>query len=499
MVTIGNHEPHCPLHCPCPIDRQTRNRRRGRRMQEKPVPISASSSPMLAAVTMAAVFCSTANTMDGAYAFQSGSAPFLHHRRVPFQTIPIATPRRTLPLCALSDHESLSSADEFNVGKPNPLELVGPRNLFENPIRRNDITVKSSGKSSISTAEPTQSDSGTTKAYIRETGVDTMKDYLKSMGNHDLLTAQEEVLLARHVQLLLKWEEVRERLEIELARPPTYAEWAAAVGVDTKKLKRQIRRSQRAKAAMIESNLRLVISIAKRYTSRTNTLSVQDLCQEGSLGLVKAVEKFDPERGFRFSTYATWWIKQSVMRAIADQSRTIRLPVHIHDQLNTVRKHKRELTGKLGRQPTTEEIAEAAGITVDKLQFLWKSSRETMSFEQEIRVGGAGGSSASSGGGTVILSDSITDKEHMPEEKAALSLMKDDIDRLLGTLSVREQDVIRMRFGLDDGKAKTLEEIGKRFRVTRERIRQIEARALHKLRQPYRNHQIKQYVNEMEM
>jgi len=326
-----------------------------------------------------------------------------------------------------------------------------------------------------------------------------MKDYLKSMGNHELLTAAEEVLLARHVQLLLRWEEVRERLESELARPPTYAEWAAAVGVDTRKLKHQIRRSQRAKAAMIESNLRLVISIAKRYTSRTNSLSVQDLCQEGSLGLVKAVEKFDPERGFRFSTYATWWIKQSVMRAIADQSRTIRLPVHVHDQLNAVRKRTRELQGKLGRQPNKEEIAEAAGVTVEKLDFLWKSARDTMSFEQEIRVGGAGGSSASSGGGSVVLSDSIKCEDHMPEDMAAMSLMKDDIDRLLGTLSVREQDVIRMRFGLDDGKAKTLEEIGKRFLVTRERIRQIEARALHKLRQPYRNHQIKQYVHEMEM
>jgi len=489
MVLTSQHQ---PLHIP------TESMGSGTRRRSTRTSICVPSQSVIAAVTIAAVACTRTN-IDGVRALGSSHPASFLQRRARFASF--AEPLRAFPIKNdESSHASLAieeaGAGPINISLPaeaGPLEMMNEMmNIAVVPTPPVTPKVTLEG-------DTTKSGSGTTKAVIRETGVDTMKDYLKSMGNHELLTAAEEVLLARHVQLLLRWEEVRERLESELARPPTYAEWAAAVGVDTRKLKHQIRRSQRAKAAMIESNLRLVISIAKRYTSRTNSLSVQDLCQEGSLGLVKAVEKFDPERGFRFSTYATWWIKQSVMRAIADQSRTIRLPVHVHDQLNAVRKRTRELQGKLGRQPNKEEIAEAAGVTVEKLNFLWKSARDTMSFEQEIRVGGAGGSSASSGGGSVVLSDSIKCEDHMPEDMAAMSLMKDDIDRLLGTLSVREQDVIRMRFGLDDGKAKTLEEIGKRFLVTRERIRQIEARALHKLRQPYRNHQIKQYVHEMEM
>ena len=263
-------------------------------------------------------------------------------------------------------------------------------------------------------------------------------------------------------------------------------------------LKRQIRRSQKAKAALTESNLRLVISIAKRYTGRG--LNFMDLCQEGTIGLTRACDKFDPERGFRFSTYATWWIKQGIMRAIADQSRTIRLPVHIHEQLNTIRKAERDLHDELGRDPTNEEVAAKVEITVDKIEFLKRSSLLSVSMEDKLGGGKKKGSSAgggAAGGREYTLQDTIKDPGEKPTDVASYEMLKDDVSRLICTLNAREQAVIRMRFGLDDGKAKTLEEIGRRFSVTRERIRQIEARALHKLRQPYRNHSVKCYVPDL--
>lgn len=263
-------------------------------------------------------------------------------------------------------------------------------------------------------------------------------------------------------------------------------------------LKKQIRRSLRAKSALTESNVRLVISIAKRYQKRG--LSFQDLAQEGILGLTKACEKFDPERGFRFSTYATWWIKQSIMRAIADQGRTIRLPVHVHDQLNALRKARRELRIELGRDATAQETSQRTGQTIKKIEFLDRVSRESVSMEQEVvsskMKGSAAGNGGASGGNALQIGDMLGDPEEKPVDKASYQMLKDDVSRLICTLNSREQAVIRMRFGLDDGKAKTLEEIGRRFSVTRERIRQIETRALYKLRQPYRNHSVQSYVEE---
>lgn len=342
------------------------------------------------------------------------------------------------------------------------------------------------------------------RAQVRETGNDSMKYYLKTMGNHDLLQKNEEIILAREIQILIKWEQERETLESKLMRPPTYAEWAAAVkkGMTVPEMKKQIRRSLRAKTALTESNLRLVISIAKKYQNRG--LTFQDLCQEGTLGLTRACEKFDPERGFRFSTYATWWIKQGIMRAIADQARTIRLPVHIHDQLNMIRKAERDLHNELGRDPTKEELSDKINITPEKIEFLKRSSLGAMSMETNLGNGktkgsgaGTGGSKGGGGQREFTLKDTLSDPDQIPVDIAAYGMLKDDISRLICTLNSREQAVIRMRFGLDDGKAKTLEEIGRRFSVTRERIRQIEARALHKLRQPYRNHSVKCYVNDL--
>jgi len=335
------------------------------------------------------------------------------------------------------------------------------------------------------------------RANVRETGTDSMKNYIKTMCNHELLKKNEEIILAREIQILLKWEDQREELEQQLLRPPTYAEWAASIRPDmtVQELKKQIRRSLRAKAALTESNIRLVISIAKRYQRRG--LSFQDLAQEGILGLTRACEKFDPERGFRFSTYATWWIKQSIMRAIADQGRTIRLPVHIHDQLNALRKAEREIKAELGRDATTAEVAVRTKLTSEKIDFLNRVSQNAISMETQLKSSKSKGSAAGMGGGNgLVLGDIMGDPDQQPVDQASYQMLKDDLSRLICTLNSREQAVIRMRFGLDDGKAKTLEEIGRRFSVTRERIRQIEARALHKLRQPYRNHSVKCYVKD---
>ncbi|GMH98547.1 hypothetical protein TrST_g7051 [Triparma strigata] len=346
------------------------------------------------------------------------------------------------------------------------------------------------------------------KVKVTESGDASIRTYLKSMGSHSLLHSSEEIVLARQIQILLRWEETRNELESELTRAPTYEEWCAAINTKLStdspdlppltvlSLKKQIRKSKKAKRAMIESNLRLVVSIAKRYQHRG--LSFQDLCQEGTLGLMKATEKFDPEKGFRLSTYATWWIKQSIMRAIADQSRTIRLPVHVHDQLNTIRKVTRELSSQLGRTPTDQELATRLDLTVDKLRFLASASRPAMSLEAPKSVSRGKGSSAGGGssGDEVTLEDSIKDTGPSPYDITENSLLKEDVETLLHTLSSRETSVIKMRFGLDDGRQKTLEEIGNVFEVTRERIRQIEARALHKLRQPYRNHRLREYVGD---
>lgn len=363
------------------------------------------------------------------------------------------------------------------------------------------------------------------KVSAKETGTDSMKEYMKSMCNHELLNKNEEIILAREIQILLKWEEKRDELENQLLRyvatrilllnensvyveltvfvfirPPTYAEWAADIRPDmsVQELKKQLRRSLRAKSALTESNIRLVVSISKRYIKANSNLSFQDLTQEGILGLTKACDKFDPEKGFRFSTYATWWIKQSIMRAIADQGRTIRLPVHIHDQLNSLRKAERELKLELGRDPTNEELIAQSGLTAEKIEFLNRVSQQAISMETQLTSSKTKGSGAGMGGSdnSLTLGDLMSDPEQKPVDQASYQMLKDDISRLICTLNSREQAVIRMRFGLDDGKAKTLEEIGRRFSVTRERIRQIEARALHKLRQPYRNHAVKCYVQD---
>ena len=267
--------------------------------------------------------------------------------------------------------------------------------------------------------------------------------YLKEIGKVPLLTAEEEIELAKRME----------------------------------------EGDEEAKKRLAEANLRLVVSIAKRYVGRG--MLFLDLNQEGNLGLIKAVEKFDYRKGFKFSTYATWWIRQAITRAIADQARTIRIPVHMVETINKLVRVSRQLLQELGREPTPEEIAEKMDIPVERVREIIKISQEPVSLETPI------GEEEDSHLGDFIQDDNVP----VPAEAAAFTLLKEQLDEVLGTLTEREQKVLRLRFGLKDGRARTLEEVGKEFNVTRERIRQIEAKALRKLRHPSRSRKLKDYLD----
>lgn len=310
---------------------------------------------------------------------------------------------------------------------------------------------------------------------------DSIRLYLQEIGRIRLLRADEEIELARKIADLLELERVREQLCEHLERTPIDAEWADAVDMALPEFRRRLHIGRRAKEKMVQSNLRLVVSIAKKYMNRG--LSFQDLIQEGSLGLIRAAEKFDHEKGYKFSTYATWWIRQAITRAIADQSRTIRLPVHLYETISRIKKTTKLLSQEMGRKPTEEEIATRMEMTIEKLRFIAKSAQLPISLETPI------GKEEDSRLGDFIESDGET-----PEDQVAKNLLREDLESVLDTLSPRESEVLRLRYGLDDGRMKTLEEIGQTFNVTRERIRQIEAKALRKLRHPNRNSILKEYI-----
>jgi RNA polymerase primary sigma factor len=310
---------------------------------------------------------------------------------------------------------------------------------------------------------------------------DSIRLYLQEIGRIRLLRADEEIELARKIADLLELERIREGLHEQLERTPQDNEWANAVNMTLPAFRRRLHLGRRAKDKMVQSNLRLVVSIAKKYMNRG--LSFQDLIQEGSLGLIRAAEKFDHEKGYKFSTYATWWIRQAITRAIADQSRTIRLPVHLYETISRIKKTTKLLSQEMGRKPTEEEIATRMEMTIEKLRFIAKSAQLPISLETPI------GKEEDSRLGDFIESDGET-----PEDQVAKNLLREDLENVLDTLSPRERDVLRLRYGLDDGRMKTLEEIGQIFNVTRERIRQIEAKALRKLRHPNRNSVLKEYI-----
>ncbi|HIT12395.1 MAG TPA: RNA polymerase sigma factor RpoD [Candidatus Pelethosoma merdigallinarum] len=273
---------------------------------------------------------------------------------------------------------------------------------------------------------------------------DPVRMYLKEIGQIKLLTMEEELELADRI----------------------------AAG------------DEMAKATLAEANLRLVVSIAKRYVGRG--MLFLDLIQEGNIGLMKAVEKFDVTKGYKFSTYATWWIRQAITRAIADQARTIRVPVHMVETINKLTRVHRQLTLELNREPTEEELAKKMNTSVEKIRDIYKISQEPVSLETPI------GEEDDS-----HLGDFVPDERNMsPEEYATNEMLKDEISEILLTLTEREEKVIRLRFGLEDGKSRTLEEVGKMFNVTRERIRQIEAKALRKLRHPSRSRKLKDYMGD---
>ncbi|NJL46788.1 MAG: RNA polymerase sigma factor RpoD [Leptolyngbyaceae cyanobacterium SM2_5_2] len=362
------------------------------------------------------------------------------------------------------------------------IELLVDTDGDENFVSQDDETDAQEVKASKGKA--TRRRAQTKKRHYTE---DSIRLYLQEIGRIRLLRAEEEIELARKIADLLKLERIYDDLADALGQDPNYEEWALAVmqeeGEDftAAAFRHRVHIGRRAKDKMVQSNLRLVVSIAKKYMNRG--LSFQDLIQEGSLGLIRAAEKFDHEKGYKFSTYATWWIRQAITRAIADQSRTIRLPVHLYETISRIKKTTKLLSQELGRKPTEEEIATRMEMTIEKLRFIAKSAQLPISLETPI------GKEEDSRLGDFIESDGET-----PEDQVSKSLLREDLESVLGTLSPRERDVLRLRYGLDDGRMKTLEEIGQIFNVTRERIRQIEAKALRKLRHPNRNSILKEYI-----
>ncbi|MCI9222244.1 MAG: RNA polymerase sigma factor RpoD [Oscillospiraceae bacterium] len=303
---------------------------------------------------------------------------------------------------------------------------------------------------------------------------DPVRMYLKEIGKVDLLTPEQEVELAQQMGAGAAAKEQLAELEQSGEELPDEVRL---------ELKKTIRKGERAKQQLAEANLRLVVSIAKRYVGRG--MLFLDLIQEGNLGLIKAVEKFDYTKGYKFSTYATWWIRQAITRAIADQARTIRIPVHMVETINKVIRVNRQLLQELGHDPSPEETAEEMGMPVEKVREILKIAQEPVSLETPI------GEEEDSHLGDFLPDEGASE----PSEAASFTLLKEQLVEVMSTLTPREEKVLRLRFGIEDGRSRTLEEVGKEFNVTRERIRQIEAKALRKLRHPSRSKKLKDFLS----
>ncbi len=359
----------------------------------------------------------------------------------------------------ISEFEELEESDEENDEmfeedlKDDP-EFADLNNEIENDLKTKDIDEIVS-----SIVSPSQAD-------------DPIKMYLREIGQIDLLNTIQEIDLSRQVQDGLLADQklkAHENGKLSLSEE------------EIEKCKETVETGYQARDILIESNLRLVVSIAKRYLGRG--MQFQDLIQEGNMGLMKAVNKFDPQKGFKFSTYATWWIKQAITRAIADQARTIRVPVHMVETINKLVRTQRKLTQELHREPTSEELAAELKMSVEKVQNIQKIAQEPVSMETPV-----GEEDDSTLGDFIHDSDTLNPLDYTINEA-----YREEIDTVLKTLTPREEQVLRLRFGLADGKPHTLEEVGKEFHVTRERIRQIEAKAIRRLRHPTRQKRLSQY------
>ncbi len=326
---------------------------------------------------------------------------------------------------------------------------------------------------------------------IDELGDDSVKIYLREIGRIPLLSIEEEAKIAQEIiknaEPLAEAEAKRTELTKQLAADDLTQSERAKLLAEQSKLQLKIKRLKRPKDKMAEANMRLVVSIAKRYSGRG--LDFLDLIQEGNTGLLRAVEKFDPDKGFKFSTYATWWIRQAITRAIADQARTIRIPVHMVETINKLMRLQRKLTQELNREPTIEELAKAMEETPEKIKYVFKIKQDIQSLDATI---GKNDDDDSSELGSFIEDDGAAS----PEDVANDHLLSEQVMDVVNALSDREQKIIKLRFGLDGGRPHTLEEVGAEFAVTRERIRQIEAKALAKLRKNKETNRLHDYLNK---